>query len=235
MSFVDRASSFRRSQFERVPFVFCYDISCPKRARSVRRSLQRWRVDGQLSVHETVLTPLEAEELGVELTALASPAEDSLILFRLSRRGGGPIYALSSAEPSIPLATGGPAPIPRNLHDGWYIVAYDVVNPQRLRQVQRVAGAHGTFLQRSVYLFQGKGSDLTVLLQEEMRILVRGEDDARVYSLSGPDDLWFLCGEAPPLNGVTKPATKGAWQRFRAWIGGGSASDRSGPKPNHTT
>jgi hypothetical protein len=48
------ASNFRRCPTQRLPFVFSYDISSSTQARAVRRYLRRWRMDGQLSVHETI-------------------------------------------------------------------------------------------------------------------------------------------------------------------------------------
>ena len=40
-----------------------YDIRSDSTRRRVLRILRDWRVDGQLSVHECLLTPTEAEEL----------------------------------------------------------------------------------------------------------------------------------------------------------------------------
>jgi len=216
MSLLNRASSFRRSGFERAPFVFSYDISSPKIARAVRRCLRRWRMDGQLSVHEAILTPPEAESLSIELADLVDPQTDSLVVFRLSRRGSGPILSLSSMMPTTPFARHR-EPLPRYLHDGWYVVAYDVSEPRRLRRVHRVTSTHGTFLQRSVYLFSGEGAALVKVLQDATLVLEQGQDDLRVYALSGPDDLWFLCGTAPPLTGVTRTNTPQMWQHLRGW------------------
>jgi CRISPR-associated endonuclease Cas2 len=201
MSLLERASSFQRSGFDRAPFVFSYDIHAEKVARAARRCLRRWRMDGQYSVHETVLTPSEAEALSVELIEIVDPETDSLIVFRLSRRGDGPIYSLSARATPRPFPVL-PPPLPRLLHDGCYVVAYDVVDPRRLRRVQRVTSRQGLFLQRSVYLFSGEGVELARVLREAAARLEQGQDDLRVYALSGPDDLWFLCGATPPLAGL---------------------------------
>ena len=209
MGLIERASGFRRSATERAPFVFSYDIACPERARAVRRGLRRWRLDGQLSVHETVLTPPEAESLGVELLELLDPGADSLIVLRLTRRGDGPVYALSITMPGAPFARSMPPP-PRHPHDGCHVLVYDVREPRRLRQMQRLAGAHGAFLQRSVYLFQGQGTRLSHVLRDAREILRQGEDDLRVYALAGTDDLWHLCGPVPPLVGPAYPLVTGA-------------------------
>lgn len=199
MTFLERASGFERSGFERAMFVFSYDISSEPAARAVRRVLRRWRLDGQLSVHEAILTPPQAEALGLELAELVDPDTDSLIVFRLSRRGQGPVMLLSSAQP--PAFARLPAGVPRLPADGVFVLAYDVRDPQRLRQVHRATSRHGVFLQRSVYFFSGSGSDLKSLLERVKPLLRAGEDDCRVYSLSGADDLWFFQGTPPPVAG----------------------------------
>lgn len=194
------ATSFTRSGFERAMFVFSYDISLPKLARQVRRILYPRRFDGQLSVHEVVMTPPEAGALGRALVEIVDPETDSLVVFRLSRRGDGPVYALSSARPDSMFAHR-MADLPRYLHDGCYVLAYDVRDPRRLRRVQRMMSRKTLFLQRSLYLFQGDGGSLIGLLREVGDLLKQDVDDLRIYALSTPEDLWFLCGVVPPLTG----------------------------------
>lgn len=194
------ATSFTRSGFERAMFVFSYDISSPRQARLVRRVLFPLRMDGQLSVHEVILTPPEAGSVSRKLVDLVDDKTDSLVVFRLSRRGDGPVYALSLARSLSMFAHQLPS-VPRYLHDGCYVLAYDVRNVRRLRRVHRAMSRKTVFLQRSLYLYQGAGTDLIAVLREVGELLKQKEDDLRVYSLTGPDDLWFLCGTAPPLSG----------------------------------
>jgi len=195
------ATSFSRSGFERAMFVFSYDISSPRSARQVRRILYPLRLDGQLSVHEVILTPPEAGAVSLDLLDLVDPKTDSLVVFRLSRRGNGPVYSLSSARPAMLFAQPMSAP-PRHLHDGCYVLAYDVRDVRRLRRVHRTMSRKTVFLQRSLYLFQGAGAELGALVREATKLLEQGLDDLRLYALAGPDDLWFLCGGAPPLTGL---------------------------------
>ena len=212
MSLLVRASSFERSLFERAPFVISYDISSPKMARAVRRLLQRWRLDGQLSVHEIVATPSQAEALAVELMERVDAETDSLILFRLSRRGDGPVHALVRSDTATPLAFP-PRGMPTYPEDGWFLVTYDIRDARRLRRVQRVTGRFAAFLQRSVYLFVGPGARLRALTEEVLPLLAGGEDDVRIYPLSGPDDLWFLCGAPPTLVGAGQaPVSPWHWR-----------------------
>jgi len=45
------------------PAIVAYDIASNRSRRRVRGILAEWRVDGQLSVHECLLTTVQAEEL----------------------------------------------------------------------------------------------------------------------------------------------------------------------------
>jgi CRISPR-associated protein Cas2 len=181
------------------PYLFAYDISEPKRARQVLKCLREWRVDGQLSVHETWLAPSLAETLAIEVLDLIDPATDRLLLGRLSRRGGAPVVTLSRAE-SSPLPLGQPpGDRPVRWSGGWYLLAYDIRDERRLRRVQRVSARDCLGLQRSVYLYSGGGGRLARLLAELAELAVPGEDDLRLYALNGPADLWLLSGPAPPV------------------------------------
>lgn len=57
-----------------------YDIRSDATRRRVLRILRDWRVDGQLSVHECLLTPTEAEELFIQLCEQIDPDHDRLLL-----------------------------------------------------------------------------------------------------------------------------------------------------------
>ncbi|WP_200388279.1 CRISPR-associated endonuclease Cas2 [Thiocapsa imhoffii] len=198
MRALPHATCFSRSAFERAMFVFSYDISSPRLARQVRRLLYPLRFDGQLSVHEVILTPPEAGAISRELMEWVDEETDSLVVFRLSRRGDGPVYTLSSARPAS-LFAHRMSVLPPNLHDGCYILAYDVREVRRLRRLHQMMRRKTVFLQRSLYLFQGLGVELIELLNEVCDLLEQGVDDLRAYALSSPDDLWFLCGAMPPL------------------------------------
>jgi CRISPR-associated endonuclease Cas2 len=200
MSLLERASAFERSGTERAMFVFSYDIASPKNARAVRRVLKRWRLDGQLSVHEAIVTPGQAESLGVELAELVDPETDSLMVFRLCRRGHGPIMVLSA--PNAPSVAQPNKRVPNFPADGTYVLAYDVRDVKRLRRVHRETSKEGIFVQRSVYLYQGSGASLVALVARIRALLDETADDCRVYALSGADDLWFFVGGPPPLAGL---------------------------------
>jgi len=207
-----------------MPYLFAYDIGDDRRARQVLRCLQRWRVDGQLSVHETELLPFQARELAAELLDYLDQRADSLLVCRLSRRGNaGPIHALA-CSPRHPQLVGRKTAVHTtgSLPGGWYLLAYDITDPARLQRIQRHAAKVCVYLQRSVYLYHGAGAPLASLLailREEIR---PGSDDMRLYYFAGPGDLWFPSGPLPPLAGLDGKGTGSSlWQRLMAWLGSG--------------
>ena len=201
------------------PYLFAYDIACPRRARRVLRALRRWRIDGQLSVHETLLTPYQARDLSTELMELTDEKEDRLLACRLGRRGEAPCFQMSGFGAGLlgPLQC---AKLPDHPADGWYLLPYDVSEPKRLQRVQRVARKRAAFLQRSVYLFHGGGGALRTLAHDLADELKREEDDLRFYRVSGPRELWFLRGARPEMAGGAGERRKpGILQRVLAWLG----------------
>lgn len=201
------------------PYLFAYDITDPRRARRVRHCLQRWRSDGQYSVHETDLLPYQARELTTEIVELMDRDQDRLLVGRLSRRGSGPIrvYSQSPRRPQLITARSMQRQ-PLQLQSGWYVLAYDIVDPQRLQKVQREAAKHCIFAQRSVYIYNGPGVPLQTLLEQLQRLIKRNQDDLRVYCLSGPQDLWFPSGPLPPLAGLATQDGHTLWQRLLGWL-----------------
>lgn len=212
------ADSSRRGE---QPYVFAYDIACKRRWRRVFQCLRRWRVDGQLSVHETWLYPSQARELSSELLDLIDRKQDKLLVCRLDRRGQGPIYQVSKGKRYAPLA-GAPkhTPLPDVLHDGWYLLVYDITDNARLQRIQRLTVKQSMQIQRSVYLFHGAGNKLSGLIGSVAEHLRQQQDDLRLYALSGAQDIWFLSGgpdtmaQARVYSG--EPQTW--WKTFVHWI-----------------
>ena len=64
----------------RKPAVIAYDISEDATRRAALRILREWRIDGQLSVHECLLSEPEATELFVQLASELDPMTDRLLL-----------------------------------------------------------------------------------------------------------------------------------------------------------
>ena len=60
--------------------LIAYDIHRSSSRSRVRRALLPWRIDGQLSVHECLLSEIEADELLVHLDSLLDQSTDTLLL-----------------------------------------------------------------------------------------------------------------------------------------------------------
>ncbi|HYN77477.1 MAG TPA: CRISPR-associated endonuclease Cas2 [Lamprocystis sp. (in: g-proteobacteria)] len=71
---------------ERRPAVVAYDIADHRTRRAALRILREWRLDGQKSVHECLLTRPEAAELVVQLAEVMDPDTDRLLLAWLHTR-----------------------------------------------------------------------------------------------------------------------------------------------------
>lgn len=182
------------------PYLFAYDITEPKRSRLVLKCLRRWRIDGQLSVHETFLSPDQAEEIAIELLDYIDPGTDRLLLARLSQRGLAPVLSVTRHEPRAPVLGQPAGDWPARFHKGWYLLAYDIRDQKRLRQVHQVSSKICTFLQRSICLYHGGGRKLTELLEILRNLVLPKVDDIRLYVVQGPSELWFVCGPQPPLS-----------------------------------
>ena len=74
-------------------YLFCYDISCPRRWRRVHRLLTGYRVAGQKSVFECLMTNAEVEDCVGRLRGIIDPARDRVHVLaldpRLPREGWG--------------------------------------------------------------------------------------------------------------------------------------------------
>ncbi|MFB6259758.1 MAG: CRISPR-associated endonuclease Cas2 [Thiohalorhabdaceae bacterium] len=60
--------------------VIAYDIASDHRRRRIHRILLAWRLDGQKSVHECLLSASEARELFIQLAGETDPDHDRLLL-----------------------------------------------------------------------------------------------------------------------------------------------------------
>jgi CRISPR-associated protein Cas2 len=72
--------SKRAIEMTRKPAIVAYDISANRTRRQVHKILLEWRLDGQKSVHECVLSPAQAQELFMQLGAVIDPKTDRLLL-----------------------------------------------------------------------------------------------------------------------------------------------------------
>ncbi len=60
--------------------VVAYDVSDDKIRRRIHKILLEWRLEGQKSVHECLLSPPEARELFIQLGELIDADSDRLML-----------------------------------------------------------------------------------------------------------------------------------------------------------
>jgi CRISPR-associated protein Cas2 len=204
------------------PYVFAYDICDDERRRQVLKCLKRWRVDGQYSVHETWLRTFQMHDLAVELTDLIDRKADSLFVCRLDQHKSEPVYQLLLKQSVSPLlGKPVPVPVPEQLPRGSYVVCYDIRERRRLQKIQRLTARHSIYLQRSVYLFRGKGGELIALLKRVRRVIDQ-DDDLRVYNLAHIRDMWFLSLDKPAIaemnlnqDVVAEPSV---WGRMLNWV-----------------
>ena len=75
----------------RNPVIIAYDISADQTRRRVYKILLEWRLDGQKSLHECVLSAAEAKELFIQLGQAIDPATDRLLLAWIAPRR--PLFA----------------------------------------------------------------------------------------------------------------------------------------------
>ena len=109
---------------------------------------------------------------------------------------------------------------------GWYLIAYDITDPRRLRRLHRRLRADGIWMQQSVFLVRGDTRDIDRLMDELEHYVDQRDDDLRAYPVPAPGDIWLRGHSAvdgpvllPGAAGRTKkPAPKpkrGLWERLR--------------------
>ncbi|WP_044414221.1 CRISPR-associated endonuclease Cas2 [Thiomicrospira microaerophila] len=74
----------------RYPVIIAYDIKSNAMRAKMLRILKRWRLDGQKSVHECLLTRQQAQELYLQLKSIANPESDRVMLAWINQNR--PIY-----------------------------------------------------------------------------------------------------------------------------------------------
>jgi CRISPR-associated protein Cas2 len=75
----------------RHPVIIAYDIRADRTRRRIYKILLEWRLDGQKSVHECVLSFAEAQELFIQLGQAIDSATDRLLLAWVAPRR--PLFA----------------------------------------------------------------------------------------------------------------------------------------------
>ncbi|MGF1580763.1 MAG: CRISPR-associated endonuclease Cas2 [Gemmataceae bacterium] len=77
----------------------------------------------------------------------------------------------------------------------FYIVAYDIADPSRLRRVARTLEKHALRLQKSVFLFEGNANQIQALLEQTQTLLNLQMDVLQAWPLAETKQpLGFTCG-----------------------------------------
>lgn len=107
---------------------------------------------------------------------------------------------------------------------GWYLIAYDVREPRRLRRIHRRLRREGVAMQESVFLVQRTERDIATLMNELAGIIDRHQDDLRAYPIRDPGESWLrgqglldgglLAASTRPGTERTSPAAGSWWRRL---------------------
>ena len=70
-----------------------------------------------------------------------------------------------------------------------YLLAYDIADPRRLREVHRTVRQYGMPLQYSVFIVPGTAADIDALVAILESIIEPSQDDIRIYPVPTRPDL----------------------------------------------
>jgi len=70
-------------------------------------------------------------------------------------------------------------------HSHW-LVLYDICDPKRLRQVEKLVSQYGTRIQKSVFEFAG-GDDSIDALQRRLKLIIKEDDFVAIVPLCETD------------------------------------------------
>ncbi len=105
-------------------------------------------------------------------------------------------------------------------HKHWYLLVYDIRQPQRLRRVHYYIKKQGIFLQRSVYLLKQDRKGLDVLISGVQQRVNDREDDVRIYPVNTPGTLWTAGNQEQTVAFLYGPAPSGAARKKATILSG---------------
>jgi CRISPR/Cas system-associated endoribonuclease Cas2 len=76
-------------------------------------------------------------------------------------------------------------------HSDWYLIAYDIADPRRLRRLHRALRAEALAVQESLFLVRGTVDEVEVLLDRLEGLMDPRADDLRAYPIADPARLWL--------------------------------------------
>jgi len=95
----------------------------------------------------------------------------------------------------------------------WYLVAYDIRHPRRLRRVHRRLKQDALWVQKSVFFFEGHESALRTLLDDVAALMKAREDDLRAWPVDRIGAAWMY-GTGADESAVVVPRKEAWWRRF---------------------
>jgi CRISPR-associated protein Cas2 len=103
----------------------------------------------------------------------------------------------------------------------WYLIAYDVRDPKRLRRVHYYLRKRAQAVQKSVFILDADAAGL-VEIETGLRALVdTREDDLRRYAIPGPAAIWAAGCQAARVSGLhSGHPGAGGGSRVRRWFQG---------------
>ncbi len=96
---------------------------------------------------------------------------------------------------------------------GWYLLAYDITEPRRLRRVYRLLRKRALPVQQSVFLFKGTEGALRRLLDRLAREMDLRTDDLRAWPVDRMGAAWMYGGDEGSLIAPGRESRLARWLR----------------------
>lgn len=90
----------------------------------------------------------------------------------------------------------------------WYIIAYDIREPKRLRRLHYFLKKKAIALQNSVFLVKADAQYLSHLEEALKKLASIREDDIRIYPVLHPDTLWAAGKQASAFQHLYTGSTR---------------------------
>lgn len=90
----------------------------------------------------------------------------------------------------------------------WYLIAYDIREPKRLRRLHYRLRKRAIPLQNSVFMVKLTDKHLKQLSNEIKKHINTAQDDVRIYPIHHPDTLWSAGKQVHALRGLYAGAKK---------------------------
>ena len=84
----------------------------------------------------------------------------------------------------------------------WYLIAYDIRDPKRLKRLHYRLRKKAIPLQNSVFMVRLNSIHLKVLRNEIKEYINTQHDDVRIYPIHHPDTLWTAGKQVNALHGL---------------------------------